>query len=303
MKHPNQSNPYESISKNSIDVLLTENEKERLYRFLISISPNARENPIKLENLIKKLGWSILYGHNYPGNQQLNQDSTESSVIMEMISWISIERSLSITSLLKEYVRPILTDGTELQRQVVVTLLWDSNVYLLKWKKHVMKLYFTFGKEEILAYHHFQNQLAQIEYDFDYEGKIGELNFNKVHIHIISLPKEGIIWTDFSSIACIPFYPGSELRAELSKESPLLVKIMNNIKEKNRLDNFPKTIHPMNIKFNGIVEGVLNLTITDIWDSIWEILEGQGFYNKFARKSPKLIHKISSMVERMKFSS
>jgi hypothetical protein len=66
----------------------------------------------------------------------------------------------------------------------------DSNVYLLDDGKHIMKLYVSFGKDEIMAYHVFQNKLAEKEYDVNHSGEIKGQSFHSVHVNILKLPED-----------------------------------------------------------------------------------------------------------------
>lgn len=96
--------------------------------------------------------------------------------------------------LVKTFTKPVLPDGTQIdQRREESYLPGDSNTYLLKNAEYVMKLYFCLSKQDILAYHKFQNQLAQSAYSFDYTDEISGQEFQRVEFTVLPLPENQIL--------------------------------------------------------------------------------------------------------------
>lgn len=139
-------------------------------------------------------------------------------------------------------------------------------------------------------------QLAQTEYDFDYDGQVKGEWFKKIHVRVLPLPEDGIIGTRYSSISFIPFSPFPNTIDIFENNSPIIAEIMRYIGKTNKLSHFPERLHPMNIQFVGINDGILSLVITDIWDVIQSTLESQGFYKEFARETPTLREKVIARV-------
>lgn len=260
-----------SLESHNIDSIMSESEIKRCEMILSTFPSNSKYNNKKLLWIIKKFGWKLVAWN--PEDLDLNY--TEAQSFIEKIMKIKDIIPIHITSMIQRYGRPIFPDGTEgEQKYINYELGSESNVYLIKSKNIVMKMYFALSKSEITNYHKFQNKLSEQKYDIDYNGEIEGKKFNKINIEVMNLPENDIIGNDNAAISFIPMSWYKNLREYwIDKYAPILQEIMKVIKERNGWGNFSESIDPMNIQLLSLENGVLSLRITDISDSILETLK------------------------------
>ena len=262
--------------------IITQSERKRI-EFILSLFPNnSKYKNEKLIWIIKKFGWRLI--KKSEDNISINFNKAKSFI--EKLTWIKDIIPLHITSITERYGKPIFPDWTEGEQKCTnYELVSESNVYLIKSRNIVMKIYFHLSKNEIKNYHDFQNKIAKQKYDIDYNWEIEGTEFNSINIEVMNLQDNNIIGNDHSAISFVPMSGYKNLREYwVKKYSPILKEIMRVIKEKNWLKNFSEYIDPMNIQIISLIDWTLYLRITDISDNINETLRWENLLDSENKK-------------------
>ncbi len=152
----------------------------------------------------------------------------------------------------------------------------DSNVYLLKWWKYIVKFYFSLWVEEIKIYHEFQNKLAKDTYTIEWDWEIWWDKFSRIVVNILHLPTETIIWTRYSSmsfIECARTNLTNDVSYDRENLQEIADKAVDEIWRKHQFNEPKPKLSYMNIQLWKIENGTLYITITDIWNCIDKLLE------------------------------
>lgn len=274
----------------NIDSIMSDSEIKRCEMILSTFPSNSKYDNKKLLWIVQKFGWKLVVWN----PEDLNINYLKAQSFIEKIMKIKGIIPLHITSMRQRYGRPIFPGGIEWDQKCVnYELASESNVYLIKSKNIVMKVYFTLSKSEISNYHKFQNKLADQKYEMDYSWEIEGEKFNKINIEVMHLPENDIIGNDNAAISFIPMSWYKNLReCWIDKYASMLQEIMKGIKKIHRLENISDRIDPMNIQILSLNNGILSLRITDISDSILETLRWQDLlYSQ--KQSVEIIREIT----------